>query len=343
MIRRLVWKETGKVIVEHASDLLIVQQDAGSFQIEEPIGAEIAASAGKVELVQYEATAIGQRLTLKGVFPALPSFGGEKFLVWEAELELRTGRPALDVNLQIHWQGEASRLRFNVSSAIDSSDGIYEIPFGTVLRKPYRLRGTSRGEWPAHRFVAVEDAEYGIAVINTGTAGVEVGGGRISTTLLRAPKAEYAGMVKDETSSQHGKHTFAFAIAPYRGSWVDSAVVKLAQEANTPLLYNLAVGDEELPRNWKSRMTLSPGSVVLSSIKSCNAGTSDLIVRLYETAGVVCGANLWVNGAARAWRTDVQEGHAYEELTCSSGSIELKFEPFEIVTLRIAMEATNGH
>ena len=50
-----------------------------------------------------------------------------------------------------------------------------------------------------------------------GVPGVEILSGTLLTTLLRAPTSSYAGITPDETSSQHGDHTFAFALYPYQG------------------------------------------------------------------------------------------------------------------------------
>jgi alpha-mannosidase len=335
LIKRLMWKETGKSVVENASDLLIVQRDHGSFQIEEPRDAEILASLGKVEVVLYGATAIGQRIVLQGAFPGIPGVGEAGFLSWEAEFELRSGRPALDVRFRFNWQGEASRLRLNLTSTIDSSEGIYEIPFGTVKRKPSGIRRTARGEWPAHRFVAIEDGEHGLALINNGAAGVEVVGGRMSTTLLRAPKSEYAGMVPDDTSSQHGDHAFEFVIAPYSRKWVNSAVVALAQEANSSLRH-IFYPDEILePPAVRSWMTLSPCHVVLSAVKASSHEAGELIIRMYETAGKPAAARLWVKEAKRAWRTSVREELEGPELSCKGEEIDVSLNPFEICTLRV--------
>ncbi|MFC4776896.1 glycoside hydrolase family 38 C-terminal domain-containing protein [Paenibacillus sp. GCM10023252] len=335
LIKRLVWKETGAVLIEDAHDLLAVQRDHGSFQIEELHGEPIPASVCRVQLLRCEETALGSRVVLRGSYPAVADIGGEGFLRWEAELELRKGRPALDVSFRVNWQGEGSRLRFNLPTKLATQEGIYEIPFGTVRRKPYRVRGTAHGEWPAHRFVTIEDGQHGIAVINTGAAGVEVSSGALSTTLLRAPKSEYAGMIIDHTSSQHGVHHFPFVIVPYSGSWVQSSVVQLAQETNERLTSK--VYNEQLPKQGEaaSWLRLSPGHVVLSAVKRPESGADELLIRLYETAGLPAEAELWVLGAVEATRSSVREDDTDERISCSEGTMKLSLQPFEITTVRI--------
>jgi alpha-mannosidase len=338
VIKRLVWKATGAILLENATDLLSVQRDRGSFQIEDLQGDEIPATVGKIWIEACEPSAIVQRLIIKGVFPHLMAIGDAGFLNWEAELELRTGKPALSVQLRIDWQGEASRLRFNLATHIKSFDGIFEIPFGTVHRGSYRERGTAKGEWPAQRFVAVEDQSHGLALINTGAAGVEVSGGRISTTILRAPKSEYAGMVVDDTSSQHGHYTFDFVVQPYSGRWSENGVVQMAQEANEKLrafVYPHAKPQPPLTASW---MQLLPSSAVLSAVKAPEERADELIVRVYETAGESIVAELWIRGAQQAWKSDLQEEARYEALRCSNETITIPLQPYEIVTIKVGRE-----
>lgn len=335
IIKRLVWKETGAVLIENAENLLAVQRDNGSFQIEAPEGEPIPASVCDIELTLFEETSLGNRLVVKGKFPKLDGIGEEGFLAWEAAFELFKGKPALDIAFKLNWQGEGSRLRFNLPTNLNSSEAIYEIPFGTTRRKPYRIRGTAQGEWPAHRFVTIEDQRHGVALVNTGAAGVEVIGGAISTTLLRAPKTEYAGMVIDSTSSQHGEHAYSFVVAPYSGTWSDARVVQLAQETNEsykPVVYHGQLPEPAAISSW---IELSPSHVVLSAVKAPQSGADELLIRLYETAGIAAKAELMVHGAIQAVKTNLKEDDSDEAVSCEDGRISLSIQPYEIVTIRV--------
>lgn len=339
VIKRLVWKETGAVIIENGGDLLTVQRDHGSFQIEDLQGEEIPATVGDVLSIRRESSAIAQRLVVKGSFPQLVAIGDAGFLNWEAEFEVRKGKPAVYLQLRIDWKGEASRLRFNLATNIKSFDGIYEIPFGTVHRRPYRERGTAKGEWPAQRFVAIEDQNHGLALINTGAAGVEVSGGRISTTILRAPKSEYAGMIVDDTSSQHGHYTFDFVLQPYSGRWFDNGVVQMAEESNEKpraIVYQNTRPQGPVIGSW---MRLMPSSVVLSVVKAPVEDADELIVRLYETTGEATVSELWIRGAKGAWKSDLMEESGYGSLPCNDETITIPIQPYEIVTVKVNREA----
>ena len=333
-LKRLVWKPTGKVLLENAEDFLVIQQDMGSFQIESPCGSEMTAGAGTFQVSLYESSPVCSRISLGGVFPAMAWAGPDSHLEWEAEFTLVPGKPVLYVKLHVNWKGEASRIRLKLSTTLTASEGFYEIPFGVVNRKPYAPRGTARGEWPAHRFATVENAEYGLALINTGVPGVEIAGGTIWTTMLRAPKAEYAGMNPDDTSSQHGAHPFDFALVPYQGNWEESGVVRFAQELNNPLLpVSIPHGETRQP-SGTPLLCLEPASLVLSTVKAPEDGSDEVVVRVYETTGKnVCGS-LWMVDAETAWDSDLKEKRL-EAMTCENGQIQVVMKPFEIKTIRV--------
>jgi alpha-mannosidase len=235
--------------------------------------------------------------------------------------------------MKLNWQGEASRIRLGVSTGFDSSTGIFEVPFGAVKRTPYHSRRTAKGEWPAHRWVAVEENGAGVAVINTGSASAEVAGGSIRTTLLRAPVVEYAGMIPDETSSQHGRHEFAFSFLAYNGNWPGAAAVELGQEVNTPVqCFALPTGPLD---GIDEIILLDPPTVVLSGVKIPDDDAQDeVVVRVYEAVGQPVKARLSVKGAEKAWRSDLVERKG-EAIEVDDGVIAFGLKPFEIGTIRL--------
>lgn len=333
-ITKLIWKKTNKIILDHIDDFIVAQQDNGSFQIEEPVGAEITASCGTIKIFKYSNT-LGQRLSLSGAFPKLPWIKKRNNLNWEIEFNLLPGKPRLDLTIRIKWQGKRTRIRCKFATNIDSSQGIYEIPFGTVSRKPYRVRSTAQGEWPAHRFATIEDQGHGLALINTGSAGVEINGGTIWTTLLRSPVAEYAGMVPDDTSDQNGNHNFYFSLVPYSGSLKGSKVMKMSQEVNQRVLTSINRNVQSKNFLKKSYINLEPETVVLSTVKKPEDGKDELIVRFYETTGQKVMSTLFVKDAKHAWVSNLSE-EKLEEIKCLEGQIKVALNSFEIKTLRIS-------
>jgi alpha-mannosidase len=327
---RLAGKEGTRVVRPE----IVIQEDRGSFQIEHLMAAEISSRVGSFEVVGPIALPLAQRLSVRGSFPAL--WQNEDPLAWQIDCTIYPGRPDVHLRLKLNWRGEAARVRLKVATDIESSTGIFEVPFGTVKRQPYHSRRTAKGEWPVHRWVALEEAGYGVALVNSGHVGAEVSGGAIWQTLLRAPVVEYAGMVVDDTSSQHGEHEFDFALLPYEGSWADCGVIGLAQDLNTSVqarAVRTATSPSDAPL-----LTLSPPSVVLSGVKAPEDGAArEVIVRVYEATGRQASAELAVKGASSAWHSDLLEARK-EQLACPGGHIEFALQPFEIKTLRIRLD-----
>lgn len=333
-IARLEWKSTGTVLMENAGDWLVAQADNGNFQIENPVGAEVAASSGTLHFESIRASALGQRVRMAGEFPRLSWAGEGSFLRWQAEFFVSASRPEVQLKLHLDWKGEASRVRLTLPTTLDTATGHYEIPFGVVARKPYTPRLNAKGEWPAHRFVALESAGHGIALANTGVGGVEVGGGRLYTTLLRAPKTVYAGMEIDDTSSQHGHHDYQFSLVPYEGSWSDSKLVSFAQELNHPILTlaDVRVSEALAPQ---SLLALEPETVVLSGVKGAQDGSGDWIIRVYETAGQPTESRLQLPTCESVVLCDLREQDE-EKLMLKDGNLHFHLRPFEIKTFRVS-------
>ena len=161
------------------------------------MGSEVSSDVGITHVRRPAGSAVQQELVISGRFPALWT-GRPDPLGWQITAALRPGQDGVDLSLHMDWHAVASRARLKVTTGFESSTGIFEIPFGAVRRQPYHTRRTARGEWPTHRWVAVEEGGSGVALINTGHVGAEVAGGAIWATLLRAPTGEYAGMVPDD-------------------------------------------------------------------------------------------------------------------------------------------------
>jgi alpha-mannosidase len=238
----------------------------------------------------------------------------------------------MELKIHLHWQGEKSRIRLKVTSSIDSAFHYDEIPFGVVKRGSYRDRGTCRGEWPIHRFSCIEGNNYGLALINFGTCGIEYSGPEIRSTLLRAPHAEYAGMIPDDTSSQHGDHCFSFLIVPYKGTWKENKIALLAATVNSPVF----AARTKIPvTENRPLIECSAGNVIISSVNMTSDVSKDIIIRFYETAGEETVTKFRCKDGKACWESDINENRNVS-LVLQNGECEFKIKPFEIKTLRCA-------
>ena len=315
-------KSTGRVVMKDIGDLLVVQKDRGNFQIEQPVHSEISCLAGDFEHKIY-AAGDSNFAEIEGI---LPGPDGEK-IPYSIVLTLHKGEAAIHVSVKTDWHSEAARLRLKLKTEMQSSINEYEVPFGVTERTAYVPRFNARGEWPAYRFVCVEEPteHWGVALVNCGTVGVEAHDGVLYTTLLRAPVEEYAGMIPDDTSSEHGSHEFSFALMFYENGWRKSGVSEFAQRFNNPPLVFAGT-----PKCKGSSIELTGDGVVLSAILNTHEG--DMAVRMYESFGETSHALLKMNGLFDIWASDLNEKRG-EAIAVNKSELELEFRPFEIKTL----------
>lgn len=325
----------GTPLIENAADFLTVQEDVGGFQIENPHGGELFAAAGTVTVTPVRKDAMGESITVTGRFPQMGWNKGQNSLKWSATYAVDEGVNAVKIHLSLDWYGEGTRIRLHVPTTVRSSAAVYEIPFGVVERTAYRPRGTAKGEWPAQRFATLEDSEKGIALINTGAAGVQVLGRTLSSTLIRAYyPGPMAWVPPTAETSQHGLHNYDFTLVPYKGSWKDAGVVRQAQELNNP---PLCFENRETEKETVSFVQVDSENIVVSAIKNATDHSGDLILRYYETFGKETKAVITVRDAISAVLSNVKEEYR-EALPCDQGSIFITCRPFEIQTLRVCRD-----
>lgn len=324
----LLEKKTGRTLLNCAKDLLVLQGDTGNFQIEQVETTEQHAWASPVWVERedaYSAVASGTFENKKGEIEA----------TWKIIFTVRPGDPMIGFHVHADWKAVGQRLRVKLNTTLTRAcEGIYEVPFGVVHRRPYTPGFCRKGEWPAQRFVAIEDGEAGIALINDGVPGVETLGGSMYSTILRAPVQVYSGMIPDHSSQQHGEHDFSFAIVAYAGEWSQNDLLRMGQRWNTPLrVYAACQNAEEIA----SLLAIDNPTIMLSAVKEAIADENAMLLRLTESTGIAQNCIVKSPGAAHAYAANMLE-EKLEELTVENGIIELTFKPWEIRTVYIERE-----
>lgn len=324
---------SGNCFMYQVADFLIAEEDKGGLQIESCEGREIYALTGKVKIGAVRSSDMGESICMYGEFPDMDWNCGQNKLSWEAEFSLRRGERALRLKLTLDWKGEWTRIRLRIPGNMNVRDVYYEIPFGVVRRTTYRNRQTARGEWPAHRFVTMEDGNKGLALINRGVAGVEQDGNGLVTTLIRAyGDSEGVWIKPSEISSQYGKHTFEFMIVPYVGTYQSAEIVCMAQQFNHPL--QVWPGVSKLDIADQSLFEIDKKNLVLSTIKRDWETAKDLVVRIYESTGVRTTGRIRIKGIRSAEISDMAENEG-NILECQGDCFAVEFKPFEIKTIKI--------
>lgn len=242
------------------------------------------------------------------------------------EIWLRRNSRQLEFRTAIDWRQKHRLLKVCFPTTVHAKEALHEIQFGHLRRPAHRSRpyDADRFEVVNQKWTALVEENRGAAVLNDCKYGVNVFGGSINLTLLRATLAP------DMTADQ-GSHEFAYAFTFWNGPFIESGVVREGYELNTPVV---AIGGEaQLP----SLFELDAPNVILEALKAAEDGSGDVVVRLYEAYRATTRCTLRTTlEVAGAWQTNMLEERR-GPVAVRDGQIVLRFRPFEIKTVRLVL------
>ncbi len=250
---------------------------------------------------------------------------------------LDAGSAALDIVTHVDWHEKQRMLKLAVPVDVHTASARSEIQFGHIDRPTHTNTSwdTARFETPAHRWVHVAEAGFGVGVANDATYGHDItrhardGGGTYSLvrqTLLRAP------MFPDPDADQ-GEHTLRTSIVV---GGLDAAI-EAGYRLNLPVRAGQAPAVEPL-------VSSSSPAAVIETVKLAEDGSGDVVVRLYEAHGSRTTASIGVHFPhAGVTETDLLERETARDAVVGAtgdgaghGRVELTLRPFQLVTLRFA-------
>ena len=204
--------------------------------------------------------------------------------------------------------------------------------------------------------------DYTVAVINRGMPSFNVeADGNLYLSIMRSCSGWPSGVWIDPPRRstpdganfqfQHWSHTFDYAIAAAPGDWREGGIVRAGHDFNNPLVARAFDAHPGRLPATAGFLEVEPSSVVLTVLKPGGdpqarmAGMEldpahGIALRLYESSGRPTQATIrsrWP--IASVARTNLLEEDA-QALSGSGTTIEVRLEPYEIVTLAATLEAT---
>jgi len=273
-----------------------------------------------------------------------------------SEVTLWVGCPRVDIRTKVNNRACDHRLRVLFPTGLKAETCHADTAFGVVERSLQLPRAENWREKPApthaqQRFVAVDDGEMGLCVMNLGLPEYEVRkeGERatICLTLLRSvgwlsrddgeARAWNAGPMLPTPEAQClGEHEFHYALLAYGGDWRRAEVWKWAQEFAAPPR-PVVTGEHEgqLPKEF-GYLSLSPHALILSALKKAEKRDA-LVVRAYNTTP------LSVEGEFRFGRSPLsarllgldEEPLEGEAAQLEAQTVKVPFRGFQIRTLEV--------
>lgn len=237
---------------------------------------------------------------------------------------LAAGSGHLEFDTAVDWQHRHKFLKVEFPLAVRATEASYEAPFG-LARRPTTFNNAhemARFEVPGHRWADLSEPDFGAAIFTDSKYGYACHGNVLRLSLLRGP-------TDLDPDADRGAHRFRYALYPHAGDLAGGEVVRRAHEFNQPFL--------SLPGRVATSALIAVTSphLIIDTVK--NAEDSDaVIVRLYECHGARGAARIT---SALAIKTAERVNLLEEPMAAVSRTgdgIELEFEPFEIITLKLA-------
>jgi alpha-mannosidase len=145
-------------------------------------------------------------------------------------------------------------------------------------------------------------------------------------SLLRAP-------IRPDRESDRGEHYFTYSIFSHGASWQQDGLVEEAYDLNYPLW--LVQGKKlKLPEDW-SVAEISNPALKSQAFKQAEDGSGDIVLRLAELYGSHGEATIKPGfGFSKAYICDLLE-EKQTDLLVYNGEINIKFRPYEIISIRL--------
>lgn len=250
----------------------------------------------------------------------------------EQQITVGAATSVVEITTRVDWHERQKLLKLAFPIDVHTATATSEIQFGHVVRATHSNTSwdSARFETPAHRWVHVSDASFGVGIANDSTYGHDVvradgGDGRTFTTvrqsLLRAP------LFPDPEADQ-GRHELRTSIVV--GSIADS--IEEGYRLRTPL--RTITGSPVVPL-----VTSSDRAIVVETVKLARDGSGDLVVRIYEAHGSRAKAVLALSfDHSGVIETDLLERSIEPKAVggCDDISVAIELNPFQLLTLRFA-------
>ena len=267
---------------------------------------------------------------------------------------LYTGLDRVDFVADVANRSRDHRLRAALRTPVTAADAVHDTSFGVIRRPlaPSEPRGTEDiyPTVPHRTFTAVEGAEFSAALACRGILEVEArpelaGETTILLTLLRcvgwlsrsdlATRRGGAGPELETPDAQElGAHRFEFAVATFRGSYLESDLLQRVETyTSPPRIFSGRRNDHDA-----AAMLLScNNSRVIFSTARPLARTNSYKVRVYSASPLPEVARFTFCASGRARLVDLA-GRPVKRAGLKrsrDGAITLELKPFELATFEV--------
>jgi alpha-mannosidase len=278
------------------------------------------------DLTIFEVAEIGplrMRLHMEWDFaPGMKKSDGPSSCI-KQDMLLYSNDRRIDFKTEVDFHEQHKLLKAAFPVDIRSTYGTYDVQYGNV-RRPNNWNTSweqAKFETVAHRWADLSERNYGVSILNDCKYGHDIKDNVLRISLLRA------GTHPDHLQDQ-GIHTFAYALLPHKGDFVEGMVVQEAFALNEPM--QAVAGQSSL--SFDSFLSFDNEQVELDAVKKSEDGKY-IVVRFHEFAGSKQEVIVKPGFSYHAWaKCDLRERPVTE---FSRDEIRMQLHAYEIKTLLI--------
>lgn len=236
------------------------------------------------------------------------------------------GIARIDFDTSVSWRekGQLLKVLFPLDMLVDNAR--YDIQFGNVLRSTHANTSwdSARFESVAHKWVNMQESDYGVALLNNGKYGFGTEDNLLSMTVLKSGSFPYDGatdVVPD----------FTYSLLPHSGDF-DNGVVAASYVLNNPFVA-VEGGRGNLPSSF-CFVDCKEKGVVVETIKQAENGDGT-ILRIFDVNGARHNAKLHFGvDVKQAVLCDLSENEQ-QTLEVHENTLCVAIKPFEVVTVKV--------
>ncbi len=207
--------------------------------------------------------------------------------VLDQRFTLYAGSDQLEAEVHLDMQEKQRMLKLCFPTACTQEYA--EIPYGALPR-------TACGnEEHCQRWIALENAKTGLAVLNDGKYSYSIENGMIALTVAHTSVyADHYGQEHRDATVEYmdtGAQVFRYALCPYEGGWQTAGLNRRAALLNRPLPRVVETYHEGPLSGEYSGLSISDPAVDVSVVKRAE-DDHGWVIRLSETTGAPCAATL---------------------------------------------------
>ena len=241
--------------------------------------------------------------------------------------------PRIDFETYVSWHETWRLFKVGFDTSIDTTEVRCEVQYGHLWRNTHKNLPQDRAKFEicAHKWISLEEAKSGIALLNDCKYGYDVEGGKMRLSLLRSP-------IAPDPLADRGEHYFTYSILPFVGHFNSAKVIQSAYELNASV--SLFYSSKPVQKGEQfSICSIDNSDIIIECVKAPENGeTMSLIIRLYESLGGNSNATLhFSREILSVEETDMLE-RCIQKLSANTNCVSLTFKPFEIKTIKVSFK-----